>query len=637
MPDLSLTLLTPRRIRLDIAPYVILYIVGFGSYLQPAPSISATANLVVPVIVACHCLTFLVCHWSLAARCLTQLRRVTRVSEAKCVRVYMPTGHSELCMLEQHAVWASTTGEEETRFEHQKRTYVFKPSSKASADADEATAFAELTMPLGLPLSHYMAGARGLKGEALAAVTYRYGANKFEIPAKTFGALLLEHLLAPFFAFQLFCVLLWSLDDYWYYSLFTLVMLVAFESTVVTSRLRNWDEMRELATPPSAVTCLREGKWTTLSSEDLVPGDIIALARAPETGTAYSFDGELAQVEAVCYADVVLLHGTVTVNESALTGESTPLLKSPIDVVTDDPTSAPFSMEAHKAAVVLGGTKLLQHSSGSQPSALQPPGGGAVGYVLRTGFHSTQGELIRTILFASDRATEHSRETIVFILFLLSFALVAASYVLVHGLADPTRSRFKLILHCTMILTSVVPPELPMELSLAVNNSLLALHNLGIYCTEPFRIPYAGRLHVCCFDKTGVLFLLSAAARHTLAPLSQPPLSHPSTLLTTLLTRATAPALSRTPLPAQTPSPIHPPPSPIRPPPPSPYLHRAHLPLMHRHPHLVGADSRGRSNGQRRQGTRSEASHHGRRPQHRCRRVVAGSSSSSSGSRWWWW
>ena len=59
-----------------------------------------------------------------------------------------------------------------------------------------------------------------------------------------------------------------------YYSLFTLLMLVVFEATVVKSRMRNTEEMRAMANPASRCTVLRQGKWTALSSEALLPGDL---------------------------------------------------------------------------------------------------------------------------------------------------------------------------------------------------------------------------------------------------------------------------------------------------------------------------------------------------------------------------
>ena len=44
-----------------------------------------------------------------------------------------------------------------------------------------------------------------------------------------------------------------------------------------------------------------------------------------------------------------------------------------------------------------------------------------------------------------------------------------------------------------------------MQMALAVNSALMALMKKGIFCTEPYRVQFAGKVSHCLFDKTGTL------------------------------------------------------------------------------------------------------------------------------------
>ncbi|KAJ2334908.1 hypothetical protein GGI00_001629, partial [Coemansia sp. RSA 2681] len=347
-------------------------------------------------------------------------------------------------------------------------------------------------------------GFAGLSESALRQRMSIFGPCTIDIHEKSYLRLLWEEVLNPFYVFQLASIVIWSFEDYYYYACAIFVIsAVSIASTLISTK-RTMRKIREMSAYTCATRVLRAGQWLELPSSDLVPGDIFDLAGA-------NF--------AALPCDAVLLEGDCVVNESMLTGESVPESKSPLEHTSK--VLQEIDMAAHtfkprvSRHVLFAGTKIVRvrkvnsvygraATSGmdaSQPAALNLR---ATAMVLRTGFCTTKGTLVRSILFPRPTKFRFYRDAFRFIGVLAGIAVIGfiVNSVNLHRLGVSGVAIAKKALD---LITVVVPPALPACMSIGMAFAARRLRKEGIFCISPSRINVASKVAVMCFDKTGTL------------------------------------------------------------------------------------------------------------------------------------
>lgn len=306
-----------------------------------------------------------------------------------------------------------------------------------------------------------------------------YGPNLIDIKVKSYGSLLIDEVLNPFYIFQLASIILWSCDDYYYYASCIFIISMISIGVSLYEIKKQMITLKDMVSESNAlqVTVLQLGKSEpeVIPAALLVPGDILII---PPNGCLMS-------------CDAVLTAGNCIVNEAMLTGESVPETKTPITHYDET-----YNPTTHKRHTLFCGTKVIQTRfyGNNHVTAV----------VVRTGFLTSKGELVRSILFPKPMGFQFYKDSIRFIVLLFivaAFGMTYSLYLYISRGAPTSQTILKVL----DIITIVVPPALPAALTVGTVYAQGRLKTKGIFCISPPRINVAGKIKLMCFDKTGTL------------------------------------------------------------------------------------------------------------------------------------
>jgi len=313
---------------------------------------------------------------------------------------------------------------------------------------------------------------------------FYFGRNLAYVPIKSHFQLLVDEILHPFYIFQVWSVVVWYLEPYIMYA--TAIALISLVSALVSllSARKNLEKIQEMALFVCAVTCRRrnsEGvvESKVIESTELVPGDVVELEGN------FTFP-----------CDMVLCSGTCVVNESMLTGESLPVLKAAVPVFSGLGEEGRYSSQ-DKRFTLYCGTKCLEARRQGKDSPV-------LALVLRTGFSTAKGKLVRSILFPKPASFKMYADSFKFV-GVMAFMATCGFLFSIHTFIKYKVDVWEIVLNACDVVTIAVPPALPAAMTIGTEFALERLKKAKIFCISPNRVNVCGELDMLCFDKTGTL------------------------------------------------------------------------------------------------------------------------------------
>jgi cation-transporting ATPase 13A2 len=194
----------------------------------------------------------------------------------------------------------------------------------------------------------------------------------------------------------------------------------------------------------------------------------------------------------VMQCDAVLLNGNVIVNESLLTGESLPITKVPLDTSCSSTRQSKLNVKDQSRHILFSGTQVIQtrYYGHEKLKAI----------VIRTGFNTTKGELVRSILHPKPLNFQFKSDLNKYVVGLFAIALGGIIYSLTLKIrrGNPIGEIIKRTLDIFIIC---IPPALPGALTACLAYAQNRLKEKNIYCICPSSINICGTLDTVILPK----------------------------------------------------------------------------------------------------------------------------------------